>query len=232
MIYQNYASNPLEAPDPELRIPRMGGATLQLPPIKAVPGSFLASNLAVGPATVMVTVDTTVTDRANLPGGNANSLTRPFMRHVHVGGRPGARAQPGAAGRDLRRLAPGRPAAVRQAGHHRRRHGPHDREQHRHAVHERPGHLRACPVTGRPDAPAADRAASRTPRSSGRPGDIEVGPFLNPASTITDSPRGTIVPGVMDDQNGIAPSGILHCIEPDAPAAAPAVREPPLRDGH
>ena len=53
------------------------------------------------------------------------------------------------------------------------------------------------------------------------PGDIEVGSFLNPASTITDSPRGTIVPGVLDDQNGTAPSGILNCLNPMIPPPNP-----------
>jgi hypothetical protein len=64
-IYQNYASNPLKFPI-DSSDPMQGGATLQLPPIKPVPGSFLAPNLQVGPAQVTVTVATGVTDRANL----------------------------------------------------------------------------------------------------------------------------------------------------------------------
>jgi hypothetical protein len=77
-----------------------------------------------------------------------------------------------------------------------------------------------APVTGvLTPMPATNRIANIA--VLGVPGDIEVGTFLNPANSITDSPRGTTVPGVMDDQNGVAPSGILNCINPMIPPPQP-----------
>jgi hypothetical protein len=67
--------------------------------------------------------------------------------------------------------------------------------------------------------PAQNRIANAA--VLGVPGDLEVGSFLNAGGTITNSPRGTIVPGVMDDQNGVAPSGILSCLNPMIPPPPP-----------
>jgi YVTN family beta-propeller protein len=67
--------------------------------------------------------------------------------------------------------------------------------------------------------PPTDRIANTA--VLGVPGDLEVGSFMNPASTITDSPRMTTVPGVLDDQNGVAPSGILRCLNPMLPPPQP-----------
>jgi hypothetical protein len=77
-----------------------------------------------------------------------------------------------------------------------------------------------APVTGVLTAlPGTDRISNV--QILGVPGDIEVGTFLNPANFISDGPRGTSVPGVLDDQNGTAPSGILNCVNPMIPPPNP-----------
>ena len=217
-IWQNYASNPLKYPI-DSQDPALNGATLQLPPLKAVPGSFLGSNLVVGPATVNVSVGIGVTDRANLPGGTGNALSAAFNCSFTWAVGPGLAKNP----------VP--PDAV-FVGSLQGGQPPLDKPgitivDTAHTT----GNNFVTPCTNVPVTYGAVVTGVLTPMPAtnrianvailGVPGDIEVGTFLNPAGLITDSPRGTTVPGVMDDQNGVAPSGILNCLNPMIPPPNP-----------
>ena len=225
-IWQNYASNPLKYPI-DSTDPALNHATLQLPPIKAVPGSFLGSNLVVGPATVNVSVDIGVTDRANLPGGTGNALSAAFNCSFTWAVGPGLARNPV-------------PPDAMFVGSLQGGQPPLDKPGITivDTANTTGNNSQSCTnvpvtygavVTGvLTPMPAENRIANVA--ILGVPGDIEVGSFLNPAGNITDSPRGTTVPGVVDDQNGTPPAGILVCLA-GARAAAPAVRQPAVRHG-
>jgi hypothetical protein len=199
--------------------PALNGALLQLPPIKNVPGSFLASNSQVGPATVTVGVNVMVTDRANLPGGAANPLAAPFMATFTYAIGPALARNPVPPDAIFVGSLQGGPPPFDQPGI----------TVVDTAATVGDNNVTPCtnipawtgnPVTG-VLTPLPPTSRISNVQVLGTPGDMEVGAFLNPANSITDSPRGTTVPGVLDDQNGTAPSGILNCINPMIPPPNP-----------
>jgi hypothetical protein len=217
MQYQNYASNPLKYPIPSSD-PAQGGATLQLPPIQPVPGSFLGSNQQVGPAIVTINVNMMVTDRANLPGGTGNALAAAFMSSFTWAVGPALARNPVPPDAIFVGSPQGGPIPFDKPGitivNTANTTGSNLNCTNVPATY-------GAPVTGvLTPTPAQNRIANTS--VLGIPGDMEVGSFFNQAGFgITDSPRLTIVPGVLDDQNGTAPSGILNCLNPMIPPPAP-----------
>jgi hypothetical protein len=216
--YQNYASNPLKYPIPSSD-PAQNGALLQLPPVKAVPGSLIGSNQVFAPASVTVTVAQAVTDRNNVPGGTGNMLSAQFMctftwavgptvarnpvppDAIFVGSLQGGTPPLDKPGITVVNTAAttGSNSAVPCTN-----------------VQVSVGAITTGVLT---PTPANNRIANT--QILGVPGDIEVGTFLNAGNFISDGPRGTPIPGVLSDQNGTAPSGILNCVNPMIPPPQP-----------